>query len=127
MTTSPSGSVPADDVLVWLRDASYVTPKEHLGLPKQRRCEAGQSPTKIAAHAADFQPLAIRAQIRDNAMSKARFEFRWEDQFNLALDLFTASRASRIAKPCRRSPVRSLTSFPCAGQSSPDVKTARSP
>ncbi|EAT2902953.1 phosphomethylpyrimidine synthase ThiC [Salmonella enterica] len=68
----------------------YVTPKEHLGLPNKEDVKQGLIAYKIAAHAADLAKGHPGAQIRDNAMSKARFEFRWEDQFNLALDPFTA-------------------------------------
>ena len=68
----------------------YVTPKEHLGLPTKEDVKVGVVTYKIAAHAADLAKGHPGAQIRDNAMSKARFEFRWEDQFNLALDPETA-------------------------------------
>ncbi|EDG9655296.1 phosphomethylpyrimidine synthase ThiC [Salmonella enterica subsp. enterica serovar Kentucky] len=68
----------------------YVTPKEYLGLPNKEDVKQGLITYKIAAHAADLAKGHPGAQIRDNAMSKARFEFRWEDQFNLALDPFTA-------------------------------------
>ncbi|PLK58853.1 phosphomethylpyrimidine synthase ThiC [Candidatus Palibaumannia cicadellinicola] len=68
----------------------YVTPKEHLGLPNKEDVKQGLITYKIAAHAADLAKGHPGAQIRDNAMSKARFEFRWEDQFNLALDPTTA-------------------------------------
>ncbi|GAB4129177.1 MAG: phosphomethylpyrimidine synthase ThiC [Sideroxydans sp.] len=64
----------------------YVTPKEHLGLPDKADVKEGIIAYKIAAHAADLAKGHPGAQIRDNAMSKARFEFRWEDQFNLGLD-----------------------------------------
>jgi len=68
----------------------YVTPKEHLGLPDRDDVKQGLIAYKIAAHAADLAKGHPGAQIRDNAMSLARFEFRWEDQFNLALDPDTA-------------------------------------
>ncbi len=68
----------------------YVTPKEHLGLPDKNDVKTGIITYKIAAHAADLAKGHPGAQIRDNALSKARFEFRWEDQFNLALDPDTA-------------------------------------
>lgn len=68
----------------------YVTPKEHLGLPNKKDVKDGVITYKIAAHAADLAKGHPGAQYRDNAMSKARFEFRWEDQFNLALDPDTA-------------------------------------
>jgi phosphomethylpyrimidine synthase len=64
----------------------YVTPKEHLGLPNKKDVKDGVITYKIAAHAADLAKGHPGAQGRDNALSKARFEFRWEDQFNLALD-----------------------------------------
>ena len=64
----------------------YVTPKEHLGLPNKADVKEGIITYKIAAHAADLAKGHPGAQIRDNALSKARFEFRWEDQFNLGLD-----------------------------------------
>lgn len=64
----------------------YVTPKEHLGLPDKDDVKDGIITYKIAAHAADLAKGHPGAQIRDNALSKARFEFRWEDQFNLSLD-----------------------------------------
>ena len=68
----------------------YVTPKEHLGLPNKQDVKDGIITYKLAAHAADLAKGHPGAQIRDNALSKARFEFRWEDQFNLALDPDTA-------------------------------------
>lgn len=68
----------------------YVTPKEHLGLPNREDVKEGVITYKIAAHAADLAKGHPGAQARDNAMSKARFEFRWEDQFNLSLDPETA-------------------------------------
>ncbi|EKO3506360.1 phosphomethylpyrimidine synthase ThiC [Vibrio fluvialis] len=68
----------------------YVTPKEHLGLPNKEDVKTGLITYKLAAHAADLAKGHPGAQIRDNALSKARFEFRWEDQFNLSLDPVTA-------------------------------------
>jgi phosphomethylpyrimidine synthase len=68
----------------------YVTPKEHLGLPNKKDVKDGIMAYKIAAHAADLAKGHPGAQIRDNAISKARFEFRWQDQFNLGLDPDTA-------------------------------------
>jgi phosphomethylpyrimidine synthase len=68
----------------------YVTPKEHLGLPNKKDVKDGVIAYKIAAHAADLAKGHPGAQCRDNAISKARFEFRWEDQFNLSLDPKTA-------------------------------------
>ncbi|MDR1884525.1 MAG: phosphomethylpyrimidine synthase ThiC [Prevotella sp.] len=64
----------------------YVTPKEHLGLPGKEDVRAGVIAYKIAAHAADLAKEHPGAQVRDNALSKARFDFRWKDQFNLSLD-----------------------------------------
>ena len=64
----------------------YVTPKEHLGLPNREDVRTGLMAYKIAAHSADLAKGHPTAQLRDNALSKARFEFRWEDQFNLGLD-----------------------------------------
>jgi len=76
----------------WLGTAllCYVTPKEHLGLPDREDVKAGVIAYKIAAHAADLAKGHPRARARDDALSKARFEFRWEDQFNLSLDPVTA-------------------------------------
>jgi len=70
----------------------YVTPKEHLGLPDRDDVKTGVITYRIAAHAADLAKGHPAAQIRDDAMSKARFEFRWEDQFNIGLDPDTARR-----------------------------------
>jgi len=68
----------------------YVTPKEHLGLPNKKDVKDGVITYKLAAHAADLAKGHYGSQYRDNALSKARFEFRWEDQFNLSLDPDTA-------------------------------------
>jgi phosphomethylpyrimidine synthase len=68
----------------------YVTPKEHLGLPNREDVKSGVIAYKIAAHAADLAKGHPGAQERDNVLSKARFEFRWDDQFNLSLDPPTA-------------------------------------
>ena len=70
----------------------YVTPKEHLGLPDRNDVKTGVITYKIAAHAADLAKGHPGAQIRDDALSKARFEFRWRDQFNLSLDPETAEK-----------------------------------
>lgn len=72
----------------WLGTAMlcYVTPKEHLGLPEKEDVRTGVITYKIAAHAADLAKGHPGAQVRDNALSKARYEFRWKDQFNLSLD-----------------------------------------
>jgi phosphomethylpyrimidine synthase len=64
----------------------YVTPKEHLGLPDRADVKEGVITYKIAAHAADLAKGHPAAQMRDDALSRARFEFRWEDQFNISLD-----------------------------------------
>ena len=68
----------------------YVTPKEHLGLPDRDDVKEGVITYKIAAHAADLAKGHPAAQLRDDALSRARFEFRWQDQFNLGLDPDTA-------------------------------------
>ncbi|MGZ5890884.1 MAG: phosphomethylpyrimidine synthase ThiC, partial [Hyphomicrobium sp.] len=68
----------------------YVTPKEHLGLPNRDDVKTGVITYRIAAHAADLAKGHPAAQLRDDALSRARFEFRWEDQFNLSLDPDTA-------------------------------------
>ena len=86
----------------------YVTPKEHLGLPNKKDVKDGVIAYKIAAHAADLAKGHPGAQYRDNAISKARFEFRWEDQFNLSLDPETAQRVPRRNSPPRRSENRAL-------------------
>ena len=74
--------------IAWLGTATicYVTPKEHLGLPNKEDVRNGVVAYKIAAHAADLAKGHPGAQVRDNALSKARFDFRWKDQFNLSLD-----------------------------------------
>ena len=68
----------------------YVTPKEHLGLPNRDDVKTGVITYKIAAHAADLAKGHPAAQLRDDAISRARFEFRWQDQFNIGLDPDTA-------------------------------------
>ena len=68
----------------------YVTPKEHLGLPNKEDVKNGVIAYKIAAHAANLAKGHPTAQYRDNLLSRARFEFKWEDQFNLSLDPYTA-------------------------------------
>jgi phosphomethylpyrimidine synthase len=79
-------------MIAWFGTAMlcYVTPKEHLGLPNKKDVKDGVIAYKIAAHAADLAKGHPGAQYRDNALSKARFEFRWDDQFNLSLDPDTA-------------------------------------
>ena len=94
----------------------YVTPKEHLGLPNRDDVREGVITYKIAAHAADLAKGHPGAQARDNALSKARFEFRWEDQFNLGLDPERA--APSTTRRCPRRRPRWPTSARCAGQSS---------
>ena len=74
----------------------YVTPKEHLGLPDRDDVKVGVITYKLAAHAADLAKGHPAAQIRDDALSRARFEFRWEDQFNLSLEIGRASCRERV-------------------------------
>ena len=94
----------------------YVTPKEHLGLPNKQDVKEGLMAYKIAAHAADLAKGHPGAQLRDNALSKARFEFRWEDQFNLGR--IRPRPAPITTKRCRRNRVRLPIFAPCAGQNS---------
>ena len=89
----------------------YVTRKEHLGLPNKKDVKDGVIAYKIAAHAADLAKGHPGAQYRDNALSKARFEFRWEDQFNLSLDPVTAREFHD--ETLRKRERRPLTSVPC--------------
>ena len=86
----------------------YVTPKEHLGLPNKQDVKEGVITYKLAAHAADLAKGHPGAQYRDNALSKARFEFRWEDQFNLGLDPETRPRIPRRNPPAGRRQNRPL-------------------
>ena len=86
----------------------YVTPKEHLGLPNKKDVKDGVITYKIAAHAADLAKGHPGAQFRDNALSKARFEFRWEDQFNLSLDPEPRPRIPRRNPPPGRRQIRPL-------------------
>ena len=95
----------------------YVTPKEHLGLPDREDVRDGIITYKIAAHAADLAKGHPGAQTRDNALSKARFEFRWEDQFNLGLDPDKAQGISR-RKLCRKTLRKSRIFVRCVDQSS---------
>jgi phosphomethylpyrimidine synthase len=81
----------------------YVTPKEHLGLPNKKDVKDGVMAYKIAAHAADLAKGHPGAQYRDNALSKARFEFRWNDQFNLSLDPDTARSFHHETSPVKDS------------------------
>ena len=78
----------------------YVTPKEHLGLPDRADVKTGVITYRIAAHAADLAKGHPAARLRDDALSRARFDFRWEDQFNLSLDPDTA-RAYHDATPAQ--------------------------
>ena len=95
---------------------SYVTPKEHLGLPNKKDVKDGVIAYKIAAHAADLAKGHPGAQYRDNALSKVRFEFRWEDQFNLGLD--PVPPVSSTTKRCRRMAQKPRISAPCAARTS---------
>ena len=76
--------------MVWNLNALLCNSKEHLGLPNKDDVKTGVISYKIAAHAANLAKGHITSQLRDNLLSKARFEFRWEDQFNLSLDPDTA-------------------------------------
>ena len=95
----------------------YVTPKEHLGLPNRDDVKAGVIAYKIAAHAADLAKGHPAAQARDDALSKARFEFRWQDQFNLSLDPDTA-RSATTTRRCPRRRTSSPISARCAARNS---------
>lgn len=94
----------------------YVTPKEHLGLPDRDDVKQGIIAYKIAAHAADVAKGHPGARSRDDALSKARFEFRWQDQFNLGLD--PTRRANSTMRRCPRIRARWRTSARCAAPSS---------
>ncbi len=89
----------------------YVTPKEHLGLPDRDDVRAGVITYKIAAHAADLAKGHPGARLRDDALSKARFEFRWEDQFNLALDPETARKYHDATLPAENAKVAHFCSM----------------
>ncbi len=89
----------------------YVTPKEHLGLPDRDDVRTGVITYKIAAHAADLAKGHPGAQLRDDALSKARFEFRWEDQFNLALDPETARKYHDATLPAENAKVAHFCSM----------------
>jgi phosphomethylpyrimidine synthase len=89
----------------------YVTPKEHLGLPNKKDVCDGVIAYKIAAHAADFAKGHPGARFWDDALSKARFEFRWEDQFNLALDPETAREFHNEILPEERAKVAHFCSM----------------
>lgn len=90
----------------------YVTPKEHLGLPNRDDVREGVITYKIAAHAADLAKGHPGAQTRDDALSKARFEFRWRDQFNLSLDPERALEYHDETLPAEGA--KPLTFVPCA-------------
>ena len=101
----------------------YVTPKEHLGLPDKKDVKDGVIAYKIAAHAADLAKGHPAARAWDDALSRARFEFRWEDQFNLGLDPETARPST--TRPSPRKPTRPPTSAPCAAPSSARMKISQ--
>ena len=94
----------------------YVTRKEHLGLPDKEDVREAVVTYKLAAHAADLAKGHPAAQLRDNALAKARFEFRWEDQFNLSLDPHKARAYHDLTLPHANAKKR--TSAPCAGRTS---------
>jgi len=104
----------------------YVTPKEHLGLPNREDVKEGIITYKIAAHAADLAKGFAGAQIRDNAMSKARFEFRWYDQFNIGLDPDRAREYHDETLPAQNAKVAHFCSMCgpkfCSMRISQDVK-----
>ena len=100
----------------------YVTPKEHLGLPDRQDVKDGVIAYKIAAHAADVAKGHPGAQAWDDALSRARFEFRWEDQFELSLDPDTARELHDETLPAQ--PPRPPTSAPCAAPSSAPCASA---
>ena len=95
----------------------YVTPKEHLGLPNQDDVKTGIITYKIAAHAADLAKGHPGAQIRDNALSKARFEFRWEDQFNSVI-LILILQGAFMTKRCQNRQLKLPIFALCVGPSS---------
>src|SRR5215813_5166133 len=98
----------------------YVTPKEHLGLPDKQDVKDGVIAYKIAAHAADLAKGHVGAQERDNALSKARFEFRWRDQFNLSLDPDTAASMHDETLPVEAA----KTAHFCSMKISQDIRDA---
>jgi phosphomethylpyrimidine synthase len=106
----------------------YVTPKEHLGLPNRDDVKAGVIAYRIAAHAADLAKGHPRAQQWDDAISKARFEFRWEDQFNLALDPVTAREYHDETLPAEGAKVAHFCSMCgpkfCSMKISQDIRAA---
>lgn len=106
----------------------YVTPKEHLGLPNKKDVKDGVITYKIAAHAADLAKGHPGAQYRDNALSKARFEFRWEDQFNLSLDPDTAREFHDESLPAQGAKLAHFCSMCgpkfCSMKISQEIRTA---
>lgn len=100
----------------------YVTPKEHLGLPDRADVKTGVITYKIAAHAADLAKAHPRAQERDDALSTARFEFRWHDQF--ALSSTPTPHGSSTTRPCPPHRPKPRTSAPCADPSSAQCASA---
>jgi phosphomethylpyrimidine synthase len=106
----------------------YVTPKEHLGLPDREDVKAGVIAYKIAAHAADLAKGHPRAREWDDALSKARFEFRWQDQFNLALDPVTARAYHDETLPAEGAKVAHFCSMCgpkfCSMQITQDIRAA---
>lgn len=96
----------------------YVTPKEHLGLPEREDVREGVVVFKLAAHAIDIAKGHPAAQYRDNAMSLARAEFRWEDQINLSLDPEKRGHSARKLTPILRATIPKSTIAPCAAQNS---------
>ena len=92
----------------------YVTPKEHLGLPNKNDVKDGIMAYKIAAHAADLAKGHPGAQARDNALSKARFEFRWEDSSTSGS--IPTRPANSTTRPCRSMAPSWPISAPCAGR-----------
>ena len=107
----------------------YVTPKEHLGLPNRDDVKAGVIAYKIAAHAADLAKGHPGARAWDDALSKARFEFRWEDQFNLSLDPVTARAFHDETLPAHGAKVAHFCSMCgpkfCSMQITHDVRAVR--
>jgi len=102
----------------------YVTPKEHLGLPDREDVKTGVITYRIAAHAADLAKGHPAAQIRDDAVSRARFDFRWEDQFNLSLDPDNRAQIPR-RDPAEGRVTRLRISARCAGLNSARCRSPR--
>ena len=105
----------------------YVTPKEHLGLPDRDDVKTGVVTYRIAAHAADIAKQLPGARDQDDALSKARFEFRWEDQFNLSLDPVTARSFHDETLPSENSKTAKFCSMRgpkfCAMRITEDIRT----